>query len=401
MEGFQYIINSDRKAELYIGYDKYKALPDNVRKDIKSYFLFSRPKGAWISKGGYNNYSVIRIIDELKIPLGGREERKTFEEKQSGKIEKAVHRIDRFEKYSTNASKRAEQLQSEFNRLRKDWSWLTQPIIRGHSGSERFGRQKEKVLNRYDKGFEEYRKSDYFKGRAETARNTAEQNKLRDAVYLSNKIKEANQTIKKVSSWVEKYQGRDNSNLIKQYGEEKVNNWIMDGLEKLQEGFEKLAFFSAHLDSLKSSGRTVYDKETLQNAKFVKIRGSWHLILRLNPTTITHSWFAGSFKHPYSEVQDVIFKNENVKVEPGRIAGDYNITKIAAPEKSKKPWKKPNLVQKPKPKLNEPKKPWKKPELVSKPKTQEKNILVMQREPGQMNLHFLPPGIKSKSETMS
>lgn len=324
-----YIINSDRKAEIYIGYEFYKSLAEPLRKEIKAYFLFSRSKGAWVSKGQYDSYSVDQIVKKLNLPLEGKEQRKTFGEKQEQKIKYAENRAERYEVKAKKAEKRGEALQAEFNRLRKDWSWITQPIIRGHSGSERFGRQRQKVLDRYTKGFEEYEKSKYYLDRASTSKNTAENTKLKDPFYLTNRIKEAQKTIKKVGLWVNEYQQpTKNNELITKYGSEKVNDWIEKGIERLQEAYEKLAYYSFHLNQLKDSSIKIFDgKESLKNAEYVLIRGDWHKVISLNPTTITHSWFVGTFKHPYSEIRDAVYKGEQFKVMPGAIEGQFKIEK--------------------------------------------------------------------------
>ena len=100
------------------------------------------------------------------------------------KAEKATARAERYEDYSLNAEQRAKNFQADFNKYRSDWSWLTQPIIEGHSGSQAFGRHKAKVMAKYERGFEEYKKSDYYTERAATARETAGNAKFKDKVYL-------------------------------------------------------------------------------------------------------------------------------------------------------------------------------------------------------------------------
>lgn len=53
-----------------------------------------------------------------------------------------------------------------------DIAFFTQPIIAGHAGSQAFARRREKIFAQYEKGFEEYRKSGYFRDRARIARET-------------------------------------------------------------------------------------------------------------------------------------------------------------------------------------------------------------------------------------
>lgn len=47
----EYIMNMEtQKLELYFEKEDYVALPDELKKEIKSNFLFSRKHGAWVSR---------------------------------------------------------------------------------------------------------------------------------------------------------------------------------------------------------------------------------------------------------------------------------------------------------------------------------------------------------------
>ena len=71
-------------------------------------------------------------------------------------------------------------LTKEFEHFSKDIAFVTQPIIPGHAGSEAFARRRRQIAERFEKGMQEYRKSDYFKetggnckGNREKAPNSA------------------------------------------------------------------------------------------------------------------------------------------------------------------------------------------------------------------------------------
>jgi hypothetical protein len=74
-------------------------------------------------------------------------------------------------------------MQTEFNRFRGDWSFITQPIIAGHAGSQRFGRYRERIAERYRKGFDELGKAEYYTTRADAARETATRD-TRNITYI-------------------------------------------------------------------------------------------------------------------------------------------------------------------------------------------------------------------------
>jgi hypothetical protein len=211
-----------------------------------------------------------------------------------------------------NAEKRAETLQTDFNKYRKDWSWLTQPIIVGHSGSQAFKRHKDKVMARYERGFEEYKKSEYYQDRAATARSTANNVKLTDKVYLDNKIKECNKEIKIYQDIIVKYEDalykiQQGEVLKNRSGEvltiDYIENRISDILEKYEYEQGKLEFFE---DCLSQIGGIGYSKENVKKGDLVKIRGSWGKVLSANPTTvrILNSLGWDWMKYPYSEIQE-------------------------------------------------------------------------------------------------
>ncbi|MEN7547861.1 N-6 DNA methylase [Rapidithrix thailandica] len=69
MSDSYYIINPDRKAELHFDYGEYKALPEELKKELKRYFVWGRKRKAWVSKGDHRNFSVITMVSKLDLPL--------------------------------------------------------------------------------------------------------------------------------------------------------------------------------------------------------------------------------------------------------------------------------------------------------------------------------------------
>ena len=77
------------------------------------------------------------------------------------------------------------------------------------------------------KGFEEYKKSEYYQDRAETARANAANDKLKNALYLDNRIKECNKTLKAIQKNLVEYEDRlwqvQQGKILKYYSGEIVN----------------------------------------------------------------------------------------------------------------------------------------------------------------------------------
>jgi hypothetical protein len=310
----KYILNKEtQKIELHFSKSEYLAMSESQKKEIKSAFLFSGKLNAWVSRSTNNHYWAIQTAKKLGLEDGGSTgERLSYSEELDRKAERAEARAERYETYSDNAEKRAVNLQAQFNEYRKDWSWLTQPIIAGHAGSRAFANHRNKVMARYDRGFEEYRKSEYYQERAATARATASNVKLTDKIYLGNKIKECNKEIKIYQDCIVKYENalykiQQGEVLKNRSGEpltaEYIEQRITDLLEKYEYEQDKLEFLEKCLVDLGGIG---YSKENVKKGDLVKIRGSWGKVLSANPTTvrILNSLGWDWMKYPYSEIQE-------------------------------------------------------------------------------------------------
>lgn len=310
----EYVLNQETsKLELHFTKAEYQALSESLKSEIKSAFLFSGKAGAWVSRSTNNHWRAEAVAKKLKLENGGNiGERLSYAEQLEVKSEKAEARAERYEQYSDNAAKRAEALQSQFNEYRKDIAWLTQPIIAGHAGSRAFANHRNKVMARYERGFEEYKKSDYYLDRAATARGTASNVKLEDKAYLGNKIKESNKTLKMYQEHIVKYeealykiqQGETLKNRLGEaLTEDYIEQCIEDRLEKYEWEQDKLSFLE---DCLLKIGGITYSKENVKVNDMVKIRGSWCKVLSANPTTVRvlNSLGWDWMKYPYSEVQE-------------------------------------------------------------------------------------------------
>jgi hypothetical protein len=305
------------------------ALSEGQKKEIKSAFLFSGKAGAWVSRSTNNHWRAEQVAKSLGLEDGGKEgERLSYAEELERKSEKAEARAERFEGYSMNAEKRAEGLQSDFNKYRKDWSWLTQPIIAGHAGSRAFGNHKAKVMARYEKGFEEYQKSEYYQDRAATARATADNVKLKDKVYLHNRIKECNKTLKIYQEHIVRYEDalykvQQGERLTSRSGEflteDYIEQRIADRLEKYEWEYDKLEFFEKCLSDL---GGIQFSKDNISVGYIVGMK-RWGRceILSAGPVNVTFKILdggaaGGCLTEPYAAIVEIVeAKKVNETVE--------------------------------------------------------------------------------------
>jgi len=312
----QYIRNMGTgKIELHFNKEDYQSLPDSTKKLIKSNFLFSRYSGAWVSRCKEPNlYHVIQVAKQLGFTEEQRiGERLSFAEQQEHKTERAEVRADRYEQYAVNAGNKAKSMQAEFNECRKDLSWLTQPNINSSSGRA-FTNRKNKIVERYGKGFNEYRKYSDFRERAETARNTASSNQLNDKVYLNNRIKECqksiNQLNKNIVSYEEILTGIEKGESSK-YTIEQVNGWINEALDRLEAEIDKQAYYQNYMDVL---GGVTYSRDNIKSGYIVQIRGRHCQIIKANIKTVDIKSISTGMilRYDYAEIQSIV-KAEEVK----------------------------------------------------------------------------------------
>jgi hypothetical protein len=244
-EGAYYVLNSDNKIELHLnGKEGYTSLPENVKTNIKRAFIWGRQRGAWVSRS--KDSGIPYSMREYKIPLQQIDERKEYTEAREQKIERAENKADRYEGYAESREKEAAGLQAEFNRMRKDWSWLTQPNV-NTSGGRSFTRQREKVYARYDRGMQSLTKAEQHKQRAQDLRLSASEGELKSESYLLNRVKEGEKAVRDFEKFTTHY-GEKLENIDAQNDEAKA--WLTARMNYYNTAFEKLEFFGEALNEL-------------------------------------------------------------------------------------------------------------------------------------------------------
>lgn len=321
----EYINNLETgKIELHFTKEEYQNLSEDLKKELKSNYLFSRYANAWVSRSKNNHYYALKVAEKLGFTqekIQG--ERLTYEEELNRKAERAERKIERYEEYSINAEKRGEQLQSEFNSLRGDIAFITQPIIRGHKGSESFANRRNKIMNRYTKGFEEYRKSDYFKEKMRSAQNTANKTQLNDRIYLSNRIKECKAIIKKYESYIVNAEEKLNN------GDVEAEKRIEKYLSELEYQMDKQAFMENCLDNLGG----IFSKENIKEGYLINARHGWMKVKKVNTKTVMAEFIENNgllgmtSKVEFAEIKEIKIPSD-YKEEKDNIVNPYKVNDI-------------------------------------------------------------------------
>ena len=110
----EYVMNMEtQKLELHFEKADYMALSEELKKEIKSNFLFSRKAGAWISRAKFPNlWYAETVAKKIGLTDGGKSgETLTFAEQMERKTKKAEARAERYDHKSENARDKAVALQ--------------------------------------------------------------------------------------------------------------------------------------------------------------------------------------------------------------------------------------------------------------------------------------------------
>lgn len=276
------------KIELHFDKALYMALEDSQKSQIKSNFLFSRYSSAWISRRKYPNlYGLKELAQSLGLEDGGTEgERLSFEEQEQNRIAKAERRADRYEYKADKADKEGERLTAPIDRMHGDIAFFTQPNINTSAGRA-FTNKRNKMWNSWERGMEEHKKADYYRDRAETARQSAE---LPAIDFCQRRIDEAQSAIRKLQKWTTPDQDR------------------------IAAEQSKIEYYS---NLIEQQGGIKYNKTNINKGDLLKVK-TWGLVkvIRTGPKNITFAFTASHMvyadgspmegKAAYSEILEVV-----------------------------------------------------------------------------------------------
>ena len=312
-----YIRNKETgKLELHFDKETYMSLPDSDKQKIKSNFLFGRKTGAWISRCKFPNlYRAEEVAKALGLENRGVEgETLTFAEKQERKAERAEARADRYDGYSDNAEKRGEALQKPIEDRHGDIAFFTQPNINTSSGRA-FTRQREKMWDAWERGFEEFKKSAYFADRAKTARETAKTAKQPESKsFCERRIAEAEKTIRAQRKCLEVYEGYlkqiEETGIAKSaYGyevsKEEALNYIDRAEEIIEDAISKSIYYHEWIEKM---GGIKFSKENVKPGYIIKVVDSAYAFYRNRLFEVTSTGTKNVYirdaetKRPYPEI---------------------------------------------------------------------------------------------------
>ena len=322
-----YIINRETdKLELHFSKEEYQALSDAEKSRIKSNFLFSKRGGCLVSRAKRPNLgNAERVAKELGAEYQGKTgEELTFEEKMERQADRAAARAERMEARSDAAEQRGMALQKPVNDMHGDIAFFTQPNISTSAGRA-FTRQREKMFAAFDRGFEEFKKSEYYAQRAEIARRTADRETSKDKAFCDRRVKDAEKNIRAIRKNLEGYrvrlerirngeqQTRFDGTVIEQ---SEVERWIEDAEERLESEISRLCYYHSCIDEL---GGIQYSRENIKPGYKVKLkRYGVCEVLSTGPKNIVYEILSGGAegftgRAAYAEILEVTSSEEKAK----------------------------------------------------------------------------------------
>lgn len=330
------------KLELIFDKSEYLALSDEQKREIKGNFLFSRSIGGWVSRCKFPNlYRAEEIARKLGAENRGKTgEALTFAEQQERKAERAEARAERMDGRSGRAAAEAERLQKPINDMHGDIAFFTQPNVNTSAGRA-FTNRRNKMFAAYERGFEEFKKSEYYAERAEIARRTAaEATAPTDKGFCERRIADAEKTIRAQQRNLAEYRealdklngGEEMPYYYRDTPHEKLENWIEQTEEIIENAISKAIYYREALEAL---GGVQFSRENVKPGYLVELSKSWKGVVKVvscGPKNITYTDADDAppphfyLKASYGEIKRIVkAEPEQVERHPFKVGDTFTV----------------------------------------------------------------------------
>lgn len=333
-----YIFNKDTdKIEIYFEKDWYMSLGEYEKGMIKSNFLFSRAGGCWVSRRKFPNiWASEDVCKRLWLENRGSSGGKSFEEKMQDKADRAENRAERYKSYADNAMKRGEDRQKVLDGVRGDIAFFTQPNINTSAGRA-FSKRRERMIESYFKGFEEFKKSEYWEDRVEVAMATADSTKPTNKGFLVRKINELENGLKKLKGNLDIYNERlkriESGEVLHKLNrdvltKDTVLSWIDKTEYQIESDISKIIYYKKCLEDL---GGLDFSKDNVKKGYKV-MHKRWGLceVVGVGPKNFSYRILTGGAKgmggsSPYADITEIVSTEVEEKKPPFEVGEKYKI----------------------------------------------------------------------------
>ena len=334
----EYIMNMEtQKLELHFEKADYMALSEELKKEIKSNFLFSRKAGAWVSRTKFPNlWYAETVAKKIGLTDGGKSgETLTFAEQMERKTKKAEARAERYDHKSEHARDKAVALQKPINDMHGDVAFFTQPNINSSSGRA-FTNRRNRMFAEWERGFDEFKKSEYYAERAEAARQTAAETKPTDKGFIIRRIKEAEKTIRAQKKNLESYRKTleqiKQGKTFKHYNgtpitADTVQKWIEDAELIIENAISKSLYYHECLEEV---GAVAFSKDNIKAGYIVKIKRWGNCkVIGTGSVNITYEVMnvpgGVPLKAAYAEIESIVSDTVQIDQHPFKVGESYTV----------------------------------------------------------------------------
>ena len=295
-------------------YELLKGLRDNWR-----YFPSIRAIGIGQSRDkSADSYKIKRAAEALRA--GGHEvtvevdesQRRDFATVEAERYERAEDRAERMAERSAAATGNAERMWSETDAV---YGALNgQPILVGHRSERRHRNLLDKTHAKEGRAVDEFRKGKYLAERA-TAAERYKGNRENVPTTLRRIAKleaEARRTVRTIAGDT--------------YSETPGGEWLERLTATLADTREELAYWREHVAAAEAAGVKVWSSADFAKGDFVKTRGHWYEILRVNPKSLTVP--AGALQYVTTDATRAYSWNDKVPYDD--VSGKQTAAEMAA-----------------------------------------------------------------------
>lgn len=335
----EYIMNKETlKLELHFDKTEYMALSDDQKQEIKSNFLFSRKACAWVSRAKFPNlYRAEAVAVKLGLTNGGKSgETLSFAEQMERKAKRAEERAERYDTKAANATETAKALQKPINDMHGDISFFTQPNINTSAGRA-FTRRRERMFAAWERGFDEFKKSEYYAERAALARQTAEGTKPTDKGFIDRRIKDAEKTIRVQKKNLDHYRvlleqvasgkesKRYDGSVVDQSG---IQKWIENAELMIENAISKSIYYH---ELLEEAGGIAFSQKNVKVGYVVELtRWGCCKVTGTGKVNISYEILTGGAaglggKAAYAEIKRIVSTEVQIDQHPFQVGEVYTV----------------------------------------------------------------------------
>ena len=216
--------------------------------------------------------------------------KRSFEERMEVERQRAEERADRYEDRAAKVSREAGSARDRSNQISERFH-MGQPILVGHHSEKGARRDQERMWNLTRKSIDLINKAAHYADRAAASERTASAEHTVD--FMCRRVEEAETEIRKLEKRIKQAESLGGH---EEYIE-RINGVIATTKDKAD-------YWRAKIEE---AGGVTFSRETVKKGSFIRYRGTWYPVKRVNPKSVTISHWLGveslTWTVPYAEIK--------------------------------------------------------------------------------------------------